>query len=144
MLNNIHWVSVERACYFYQDDDQKLSPLREMVEETIDLEELAKYVFRRPRFFIEERVFYLLAVSRFSHSFIIKPDFDDDLKNIKARLDKCRDSLDAEHRAVADDLGFETDGKTLHWENHTLYGYCFRLTRKVRFLSGVQSLSSDY
>jgi DNA mismatch repair ATPase MutS len=67
-----------------------------------------------------------------SHSFIIKPDFDDDLKDIKARLDQCRDSLDAEHRAVAEDLGFEMDGKTLHWENHTLYGYCFRLTRKVR------------
>lgn len=31
---------------------------------------------------------------------------------------------------TAEDLGFSTDGKTLHFEPHTTYGWTYRLTRK--------------
>lgn len=64
----------------------------------------------------------------YSHTFVIKPDFDDQLREIKAKLDVCRDTLDEEHQRVADDIGSSV---TLHWEKHSLYGYCFRLTRRV-------------
>lgn len=79
-----------------------------MVETTIDLEELDR------------------------HNFIIKPDFDPGLQEIKVELEKVRDNLDLQHREVARDLDMDMDQKVLHFEQHTLYGYCFRLTRKVR------------
>lgn len=79
-----------------------------MVETTIDLSELAR------------------------HNFVIKPDFDDALRELRDQLGGVRDQLDDEHHRVADDLGMSTDGKVLHFEQNALYGYCFRLTRKVR------------
>lgn len=82
--------------------------MREMVEETIDLDELDR------------------------HNFVIKPEFDETLGQLKERLEGVRDQLDDEHRKVAGDLDMEADGKVLHFEQHSLYGYCFRLTRKVR------------
>ncbi|ORY74755.1 DNA mismatch repair protein MSH2 [Leucosporidium creatinivorum] len=83
-----------------------LQPMREMVEETIDLDELDR------------------------HNFVIKPEFDETLGQLKERLEGVRDQLDDEHRTVAGDLDMETDNKVLHFEQHSLYGYCFRLTRK--------------
>lgn len=82
--------------------------MREMVEETIDLDELDR------------------------HNFVIKPEFDETLGALKERLEGVRDQLDEQHREVAGDLDMETDNKILHFEQHSLYGYCFRLTRKVR------------
>lgn len=81
-----------------------------MVETTIDLDELDR------------------------HNYVIKPEFDDQLQEIKDSLEGVRDSLDEEHKEVARDLDMDMDQKVLHFEQHTLYGYCFRLTRKVRFL----------
>ncbi|GAA5944308.1 mismatch repair ATPase MSH2 [Sporobolomyces koalae] len=83
-----------------------LSTYQQMVETTIDLSELS------------------------NHNFVIKPEFDDSLVNLRDKLEGIRDSLDQVHREVADDLGFETDGKVLHFEANSLFGYCFRLTRK--------------
>ncbi|GAA6064732.1 hypothetical protein JCM10212_000403 [Sporobolomyces blumeae] len=83
-----------------------LSTYQQMVETTIDLSELS------------------------SHNFVIKPEFDDGLVALRDRLVSTRDELDQVHRDVADDLGFETDNKTLHFEANSLFGYCFRLTRK--------------
>lgn len=80
--------------------------MREMVEETIDLDELDR------------------------HQYVIKPAFDEALMAIKARLEAVRDELDDQHRTVADDLGMEMDGKVLHFEHHSQWGHCFRLTRK--------------
>lgn len=78
-----------------------------MVETTVDLDELEH------------------------HRFIIKPEFDDELRELKTGLEENRDQLDEEHKRVAEDLGMGTDSKTLHFENHQVYGYVFRLTRKV-------------
>lgn len=78
-----------------------------MVETTVDLDELE------------------------NHQFIIKPDFDDDLRELKNALLQNREQLDEEHERVAKDLGMGTDSKILHFENHQVYGYVFRLTRKV-------------
>lgn len=84
-----------------------LEPLQAMVEETIDLQELDR------------------------HQFVIKAEFDSTLADIKTKLEGVMDQLNAEHVAVAGDLDMETDNKVLHFEQHTTYGYCFRLTRKV-------------
>lgn len=91
-----------------QENSTALQPMRDMVEETIDLDELDR------------------------HQYVIKPEFDETLGEIKAQLEAVRDSLDEEHGNVARDLDMDTDNKTLHFEQHSLYGYCFRLTRKVR------------
>ena len=77
-----------------------------MVEQTIDLEELS------------------------SHNFVIKPDYDDRLRELADKLMELRDGLDSEHRNVGRDLDLELD-KKLHLENSQVYGYCFRLTKNV-------------
>ncbi|TIB01829.1 hypothetical protein E3P96_02308 [Wallemia ichthyophaga] len=87
-----------------QDLAGSLNMLIEMVESTIDLDELA------------------------NHNYIIKPDFDDDLKAYRTKLESIRDGLDEEHQAVGSDLGLEL-GKKLHMERHQTYGYCFRVTK---------------
>lgn len=84
--------------------------MQEMVETTIDLEELDR------------------------HNFVIKPEFDEGLQTLKEGLEEVRENLDKEHRNVARDLDMDTDNKVLHFEQHSLYGYCFRLTRKVSAL----------
>ncbi|SCV69244.1 BQ2448_2264 [Microbotryum intermedium] len=89
-----------------KDNATFLQPMREMVEETIDLDELDR------------------------HQFVIKPDFDETLQELKQQLEQVRDSLDEEHQRVAEDLKMDTDNKVLHFEQSPLYGYCFRLTRK--------------
>ncbi|KAG6821133.1 hypothetical protein H0H93_006472 [Arthromyces matolae] len=76
----------------------------EMVEQTLDLEELD------------------------NHNYIIKPDYDPKLQDLAEKLGKTRDGLDREHREVGKDLGLELD-KKLHLENNQVYGYCFRLTK---------------
>ena len=87
-----------------------------MVETTIDLEELDR------------------------HNYIIKPEFDGALQELKEKLEGVRDGLDDEHRSVARDLDMDMDQKVLHFEQHTLYGHTFRLTKKVG-LSFFPSLS---
>lgn len=87
-----------------READGNLAKLAKMVEATLDLDELQ------------------------NHNYSIKPDFDEKLMRIKAKLDNVRDRLDAEHHRVGKDLGMELD-KKLHLENHSSYGYCFRLSR---------------
>ncbi|SGY74910.1 BQ5605_C005g03387 [Microbotryum silenes-dioicae] len=89
-----------------KDNATFLQPMREMVEETIDLDELDR------------------------HQFVIKPEFDETLQELKQQLEQVRDSLDEEHQRVAGDLKMDADNKVLHFELSPLYGYCFRLTRK--------------
>lgn len=81
-----------------------------MVESTIDLDEIA------------------------NHNYVIKAEFDDGLLEIQASLTEAADGLNEEHERVAGELGFETDGKVLHFESNNIYGHIFRLTRKVSFL----------
>ena len=81
-----------------------LAKLQEMVETTVDLDALDR------------------------HEFIIKPEFDENLRTIRMRLDKLKRDMEAEHKSVGLDLNQETD-KKLFLENHRVHGWCFRLTR---------------
>lgn len=87
-----------------REHDENLSKLVEMVEATLDLEELDR------------------------HNFVIKPDFDEKLRRIRDELDGVRDQLDEEHRSAGKELRLELD-KKLHLENHSTYGWCMRVTR---------------
>lgn len=78
-----------------------------MVESTLDLDELS------------------------SHNFVIKPDYDDRLRELANKLMAVRDGLDSEHRTTGRELGLQLD-KKLHLENSQVYGYCFRITKSVR------------
>nr|DBA11318.1 TPA_inf: MSH2 [Pseudozyma tsukubaensis] len=84
--------------------DAALTKFTELVEATIDLNELSH------------------------HNFVIKPDFDDNLRQIKEALDETRDKLDEQHRLAGKELKMDTE-KKLHLENHHVYGYCLRVTR---------------
>ncbi|CAE6337838.1 unnamed protein product [Rhizoctonia solani] len=81
-----------------------LSKYTEMVEQTIDLKELDR------------------------HNYVIKPDYDQNLKRLALKLSEVRDGLDEEHQSVGRDLGLELD-KKLHLENNPSHGYCFRLSK---------------
>ncbi|PLW20015.1 hypothetical protein PCANC_10167 [Puccinia coronata f. sp. avenae] len=85
-------------CAPFQECVTNLAQYVEMVETTVDLDELE------------------------NHQFIIKLDFDDDLRELKNALDENREHLNEEHQRVADDLGMSTDSKVLHFENHQVYG----------------------
>ena len=78
-----------------------------------------------------------------SNRYVIKPEFSDELGVIKTELDAAQEGLDDAYASAAADLGFSTDGKTLHFEKHTTYGYTFRLTRKVSLSMSVCRLFAD-
>ncbi|KAI4862318.1 DNA mismatch repair protein msh-2 [Hypoxylon rubiginosum] len=81
-----------------------LGKLADMVETTVDLEALD------------------------NHEFIIKPEFDDNLRIVRRKLDKLRSNMDKEFRKAADDLSQE-ENKKIFLENHKVHGWCMRLTR---------------
>ncbi|KAK5168952.1 MSH2 protein [Saxophila tyrrhenica] len=81
-----------------------LGKLQEMVETTVDLDALE------------------------NHEYVIKSEFDDQLRTIRKKLDKLRYDMDKEHQRVGDDLNQDTE-KKLFLENHKVHGWCFRLTR---------------
>lgn len=99
-----------------QDFDISLSKYSEMVQQTLDLDELE------------------------NHNFVIKPEYDSRLQALADKLKEIRDSLDEEHQEVGRDLGFELD-KKLHLENSPTHGYCFRVSKSVSrsFSSAVYS-----
>ncbi|KAG1815227.1 DNA mismatch repair protein [Suillus subaureus] len=88
----------------FQTVNDNLVKYGEMVESTLDLEELE------------------------NHNYAIKPDYDERLQTLADKLVEIRDGLDAEHRAAGKDLDLDLD-KKLHLENSQNYGYCFRLTK---------------
>ncbi|KAL5514499.1 hypothetical protein ACEPAG_2588 [Sanghuangporus baumii] len=88
----------------FKEHSQNLEKYSEMVEQTLDLDELS------------------------SHNFVIKPDYDDKLRELADKLMEIRDGLDTEHRKVGRNLSLELD-KKLHLENSQQYGYCFRITK---------------
>ncbi|TKY85515.1 hypothetical protein EX895_005677 [Sporisorium graminicola] len=88
----------------FQLHSTALIKFTELVEATLDLNELSQ------------------------HNFVIKPDFDDNLRQIKEALDDTRDKLDELHRLAGKELRMDTE-KKLHLENHHVYGYCLRVTR---------------
>ncbi|KAG8936053.1 MutS-like protein [Tulasnella sp. 408] len=81
-----------------------LEKYTEMVESTLDLEQLDH------------------------HMYVIKPEYDERLQSLADILTETRDGLDEEHRNVGADLGLQLN-KKLHLENSTNWGYCFRITK---------------
>ncbi|KAM7220679.1 MutS domain V domain containing protein [Rhypophila decipiens] len=81
-----------------------LVKMQEMVETTVDLDALE------------------------NHEFIIKPEFDENLKTIRQNLDRIRVNMNREYTDAADDLGQDKD-KKIFLENHKVHGWCMRLTR---------------
>lgn len=79
-----------------------LAKLVEMVETTIDLEELER------------------------HHYVIKAEYDDRLTRIKKSINTALDQLNVEHNRVRKDLGMPEKVKL---EDTQQYGYCFRVTR---------------
>jgi DNA mismatch repair ATPase MutS len=64
------------------------------------------------------------------HQFVIKPDFDENLKNYRKRMDDLREQMVEEHNRVGKDLKQDTE-KKLKLEQQHVYGWCLRLTRNV-------------
>ncbi|KAI5806232.1 muts domain V-domain-containing protein [Geopyxis carbonaria] len=83
---------------------ENLEKLQELVETTVDLDAID------------------------NHEFVIKPEFNENLQNIRAKIDDITDEMRREHRKVSGSLGQEMD-KKLFLENHRVHGWCFRLTR---------------
>ncbi|KAK9455670.1 muts domain V-domain-containing protein [Dipodascopsis uninucleata] len=84
--------------------NENLQNLVELVETTVDLDALD------------------------NHEYVIKPEFDRGLQDIHAKLETLRQEIQEEHHHVGDDLGMEPE-KKLKLEQHTTFGWCFRLTR---------------
>ncbi|KZP28118.1 DNA mismatch repair protein [Athelia psychrophila] len=84
--------------------NESLSKYGEMVEQTLDLNELDR------------------------HNYVIKPDYDERLGTLSEKLQEIRDGLDDEHRTVGRELSIELD-KKLHLEKSPNFGYCLRLTK---------------
>ena len=89
-----------------QTHNEALERYASMVEETIDLDELA------------------------NHNYVLVATFDPNLEQIRDKLIGVMDSLDAEHEKVANDMGLDME-KKLHLEKHQVYGYSLRITKAV-------------
>ncbi|KAJ7018434.1 hypothetical protein C8F04DRAFT_1277735 [Mycena alexandri] len=76
--------------------NENLEKYSEMVEQTIDLEQLD------------------------SHKYVIKPEYDDQLGALPEKLEATHDGPDSEHEAVGRDLDLELDKKP-HLENNPTY-----------------------
>ncbi|KAI8812287.1 muts domain V-domain-containing protein [Cladochytrium replicatum] len=83
---------------------ERLDKLKELVETTIDLEALN------------------------NHEFLINPDFDPDLEQLKGEMNKTFKEIQKQAQKIADDLDYELD-KKLKFEKSPQYGYHMRLSR---------------
>ncbi|XP_062614834.1 DNA mismatch repair protein Msh2-like [Saccostrea cucullata] len=78
---------------------------QEMVEETMDLQQVE------------------------NHEFVIKPGFDEELQALSQRINDLEDRIKSQLNKVARDLGVEAN-KVLKLESSSQLGYFFRVTRK--------------
>ena len=97
--------------------DRNLAKYSEMVQQTLDLDELE------------------------NHRFVIKPEYDERLKELAEKLREIRDGLDEQHRKVGRDVDLELD-KELHLENSSTYNYCFRVSKNVSDVCILVSITS--
>ncbi|CCH44419.1 DNA mismatch repair protein [Wickerhamomyces ciferrii] len=97
-LIELHWVSPLKELM------NPLLKLQELVETTVDLENLDR------------------------HEFVIKPDYDEILLKYRERLDEIESTIRSIHADVADELGLDPE-KKLKLELHQNHGWCMRLTR---------------
>lgn len=77
------------------------------MEETVDLEGLSR------------------------HNYAIKPEFDTSLGKLNDELDEVKAEIEAVHQQVEETL-LAAGVKTLNFETSATFGFCFRLTKKVR------------
>ena len=96
----------------FQESHHLLAKLVEMVEMTIDLDELER------------------------HHYVIKAEYDDRLTRIKGSINTALDQLNQEHNRVKKDLGMPDKVKL---EDTQQYGYCFRVTRNDSKVLGKKS-----
>ncbi|KIP09722.1 hypothetical protein PHLGIDRAFT_300246 [Phlebiopsis gigantea 11061_1 CR5-6] len=88
----------------FKEYETSLSKYADMVQDTLDLDELE------------------------NHNFVVKPEYDEELQALAERIQETRDALDEEHRRVAGELDLDLD-KKLHLENSPVHGYCFRMSK---------------
>lgn len=88
----------------FREISADLENLQELVETTVDLDAMD------------------------NNEFVIKPEFNEDLGTIKARLTELENNMKKEHRRASKDLGQEMD-KKLFLDKNKVHGWCFRLTR---------------
>lgn len=86
-------------------DIEPLSKFQEMVETTVDFDAYEKH-----------------------NKYMIRTQFDEELAQIRSRLDELKSKISEIHLEASDELGFDPD-KKLKLENHHLHGWCMRLTR---------------
>lgn len=84
---------------------EDLDKFQQMVEQTIDLDSADK------------------------GDFMVKADFDDDLKEHKSNMEEVEEKLNRQLHKAADDLSMDA-GKTIKLESNQLNGYYFRITLK--------------
>ncbi|XP_024935873.1 DNA mismatch repair protein Msh2 isoform X2 [Cephus cinctus] len=84
---------------------EDMDKFQQMVEQTIDLEAAEK------------------------GDFLVRPDFDDELKELNVNMEAAEKELGGQLGKVADDLSLEA-GKTLKLESNQQFGYYFRVTLK--------------
>lgn len=114
MIETLGGIQSENDEYSVLVDETFLKPLKEceanlskyaeMVEQTLDLDELD------------------------NHNYVIKSDFHPTLQELAEKLKDVRDGLDNEHRKAGKDLGLDLD-KKLQLQNHPVNGYCLRVTK---------------
>ncbi|KAF2367932.1 DNA mismatch repair protein MutS C-terminal [Trinorchestia longiramus] len=88
-----------------QESAADLSKFQEMIEATVDLDQVKQGVY------------------------VIKPDFDEELCGIRGQLDALENELSKSLRVAAADLSLEA-GKSIKLEHNGQYGYFFRVTLK--------------
>ena len=93
----------------FQELLHDFSKFQEMVETTVDLEQVQ------------------------NHEFLIRSDFDDSLAELRSRMEGLEESIKGELTRAGRDLGLEP-GKTIKLESSSQLGYFFRVTRKVHSL----------
>lgn len=105
-----------------KDAYSNLEKLQELIETTVDLNALD------------------------NHEFVIKPDYDERLQEIRGRLDELKKLMSDEHIRAGEDLGMDPE-KKLKLENHNIHGWSFRLTRTeakcLRTSTGYRELSTQ-
>ncbi|KIJ24074.1 hypothetical protein M422DRAFT_39300 [Sphaerobolus stellatus SS14] len=94
----------EQYVAVFKEHEEHLQKYTEMVEQTLDLSDTH------------------------SHTYVIKPEYDERLQELAEQLAEYRDELDKEHHRVGRDLGLDID-KKLHLENKDNVGYVFRVTK---------------
>ena len=113
--------------YIDDNDNGMSTELRELVNKTW-LEPLSAHL--DPLVKLQEMVETTVDLDAYeeNNEFMIRVEFNEDLADIKVKLDEAKERIKEIHLEAADNLGFDPD-KKLKLENHHLHGWCLRLTR---------------